>query len=415
MQNGICNDSTGSVQCECHSDYYGIICSHPGSILASEVNTILNNILPEGQAKPDFTNETVIFNLRDLNVVIDQRPTIVSDASVSQSKLASILSESFMENLMSNSQGNAEKETSGLLQFFGIAFAVKLSNSNSRRRLDSTLDSELSKIIETGYQYYQNLANYNYTNGIRDVRNDTVPREYIYFFTYMNDNASQVKFTKLARESKIGYVNYTDCLNGTNADIKYFVGKELNNAVINGLPTESDSVTVTPWNSTSSVALNECSNVKVTIPVFSDVNTELYSYYKEKGIDFYDYNDPAFTDRCWSSSEFDFDLPVEYRKLIVYQNHSFINDGINCTYEGIDNEINTVQFTCPLGEYKYTFTQKELENLEMYKTKKLTMKCVGHVNVGKNFTFYLSLFVLIFLAVGEAYSLFSMKTHINPI
>ena len=143
MQNGICNDSTGSVQCECHSDYYGIICSHPGSILASEVNTILNNILPEGQAKPDFTNETVIFNLRDLNVVIDQRPTIVSDASVSQSKLASILSESFMENLMSNSQGNAEKETSGLLQFFGIAFAVKLSNSNSRRRLDSTLDSEL--------------------------------------------------------------------------------------------------------------------------------------------------------------------------------------------------------------------------------------------------------------------------------
>ena len=223
MQNGICNDSTGSVQCECHSDYYGIICSHPGSILASEVNTILNNILPEGQAKPDFTNETVIFNLRDLNVVIDQRPTIVSDASVSQSKLASILSESFMENLMSNSQGNAEKETSGLLQFFGIAFAVKLSNSNSRRRLDSTLDSELSKIIETGYQYYQNLANYNYTNGIRDVRNDTVPREYIYFFTYMNDNASQVKFTKLARESKIGYVNYTDCLNGTNADIKYFL------------------------------------------------------------------------------------------------------------------------------------------------------------------------------------------------
>ena len=411
---GICNDSSGTVQCECPSDYYGIICSHPGPILANEVNSVLNNILPEGQVKPDFTNETVIFNLRDLNVVIDQKPTIVSDASVNQTKLRSIVSESFMDNLMSNSQGNTEKETFGLLQFLGIAFAVKLGNSNSGRRLDATLDTELAKIIDTGYKYYQNLANYNYTKGIRDVRNDTVPREYIYFFTYMNDNASQNTFTKLAKESKIAYVNYTNCLNGTNGDIKYFVGRELNNAIISGIPTESDSVTVTPWNSTSAVTLNECSSVKVSIPVVSEVNTDLYSYYKENGIDFYDYNDPAFTDRCWSSSEFDFDLPVKYRKLIVYQNHSFINDDMNCTYEGIDNETNTVQFTCPLGEYKYTFTQKELENLEMYKTKKLTMKCVGHVNVGKNFTFYLSLFVLIFLAVGEVLLFLFYENTYNP-
>ena len=72
-----------------------------------------------------------------------------------------------------------------------------------------------------------------------------------------------------------------------------------------------------------------------------------------------------------------------------------------CNYSSIDNSTGTIEFICPTGQFSYLFEPKELENKEMYNSNKLTLKCIGHLNVKKNFTFYVSLFVIILLLVGE--------------
>ena len=406
---GVCDIQSGEPKCTCMSDFYGIICSHPGqtdAILVKEIDMLFDIIKPDNSATPpDLANETVVFSLRDLNVIFDQRSDIIPLMSDNPKALTFISSSQALIN-DTNTKGTVEEKTTGLLNLLGIIIDIATQGnlSQSGRLLDEVNANELKAAIESGLNYYRNLA---YAN--RSIENfnriDSVPRENLYLFTYKNNDNGLTSFKTKALESNIPYFDYSNCIKSINSPILFFVGimipSQLNN-FLNNTSGLTDSASIQAIGSNNGlVELNECKNIKVYSNISYVINTDLYTYYKLKGIDFYDYNDPAFTERCWTSSNFDFDLTAKYRKNIVYQNMTFKQTEHKCNYSSIDNYTSTIEFVCPTGQFSYLFEPKELENKEMYNSNKLTLKCIGHLNVKKNFTFYVSLFVIILLLVGE--------------
>ena len=73
-------------------------------------------------------------------------------------------------------------------------------------------------------------------------------------------------------------------------------------------------------------------------------NFDLAQYYEDKKIFIYNKKDQVFTDPCYLSKEFEFDLTQKYRKNNVFQKVYYGNE--NCIYKSFDSKINRLEFDC---------------------------------------------------------------------
>lgn len=407
---GTCSLNDGLPNCSCQSQYYGIKCSHYEQDLSNDISKIIQVISDSSQSNSlNLTNNDVFFNIRDLNAIIEQKPDAVN--LVGATDKGKIFT-SVLKVISVETNKDLEPQMTGFLELMGIALDFETSTDTRLRNLEQANVENIKQIINNGANYYKELSK-AFISKINDSnekyhRIDVVPRKHLYFFSYINKKDSIEAYQESAKSDEKAYVDFSDCLskyyqNQTNNSNLLYVGtgmtSSLRNVMLNST-TYSDMITVSGLIDSSEENFSKCDNIKVSIPVIQDINLDLYSYYKSKGIDIYNPNDSAFTDRCYANGNFSADLITKYRKINVFQNKTFNSDH-NCTFVGIDEASNTVNFVCSNGDIGYNFEDSNLENYEMFNSKKLTMKCVGHVNVGKNFAFYFSLFVLLALVAGE--------------
>ena len=141
-------------------------------------------------------------------------------------------------------------------------------------------------------------------------------------------------------------------------------------------------------------------------------NFDLAEYYKTKNIRIYDKNDEAFTDPCFLSKDFDFDLTQKYRKKNVFQKITFGNDV--CKYAQFEYEYNKYTrliFQCnnfsyfnniselQYGMLEFNFKRDSIKDAD--KVYNLPTKCSSKIdNIGDNWAFWFFLILCLLEIFG---------------
>ena len=129
-------------------------------------------------------------------------------------------------------------------------------------------------------------------------------------------------------------------------------------------------------------------------------DSDLAKYYIDKNIDIYNENDPAFTDPCFISEKFEFDLTQKYRKNKVFQKQSYSNP--KCIYQKFDPMMYKMEFTCQgveatdngNAQLNFNPTEQSIKNAD--KVYNLPMKCANKIQKNLKLNIALWTFFLIF-------------------
>ena len=130
-------------------------------------------------------------------------------------------------------------------------------------------------------------------------------------------------------------------------------------------------------------------------------NEDLFKYYLSKGINIYDPNDKAFTDPCFISKNFDFDLTQKYRRKNLYQGYKITSDA--CTYVKYDLTTNLIEFTCDKADSKIDYSlEPSTLNVKVNHVDNLPTKCDDDVeNIEENIAFWLFLLGFIVIIIFD--------------
>ena len=138
------------------------------------------------------------------------------------------------------------------------------------------------------------------------------------------------------------------------------------------------------------------------------INTTLLQEYSAKGINVYSDQDPAFTDKCYTTNTdyFDYDLTQKYRKKL-YQGNTLGTTNSLCEYHGLNSEGTYISFACD-----YPFQSEELNVSLDFKSQALSkdaqtthnflaLKCLGQItDISKNIALWLFAVLAVLFVIG---------------
>ena len=151
--------------------------------------------------------------------------------------------------------------------------------------------------------------------------------------------------------------------------------------------------------------LSICSNEKINI-FYSIVNTSLINdkyilYYKDMGIDIFNFKDDFFNDICYSYSEHNSDMILKDRIKYIFQNYSVCDK--NCEYENIDIQNMRIKCNCQVKTSINTKLEEPTYNKLIFDIFKHTeigvIKCyklVFNLNKKNNIGFWIFLILILF-------------------
>ena len=138
------------------------------------------------------------------------------------------------------------------------------------------------------------------------------------------------------------------------------------------------------------------------------INTTLLQEYSAKGINVYSDQDPAFTDKCYTTNTdyFDYDLTQKYRKKL-YKGNTLETTNSLCKYHGLNNDGTYISFACD-----YPIQSEELNVSLDFKSQALSkdaqtthnflaLKCLGQItDISKNIALWLFAVLAVLFVVG---------------
>ena len=376
--------------CHCKDGYTGKYCE----IKKNEIN--LNN------------NIDVILNLNINDKINEREPYVISkirgivyfiEEDYSYTNSLSIDKINLFLNASMNSINEAIKDKDyNCTQIYDVIeltihlLRFKIRNSERLRLLEEENKNNLKFVLENAH-YLNYLAN-SHISSPYNIQADQL--NLISFISYkVNSIDSGFKAyikNKTYSSNIIGYsnLNYND-----DKDIVILT---LFNRKLFNLDSQDDDdddkdagliVNISVTNSTISKNLRNFENVYIYIHSPNiNVNFELAKYYQAKNINIYDKYDNCFTDACFTSENFDFDLTQIYRKKYVFQKWSLNNE--LCRYHSYENESNNIEILCQkfedygtindsisyatldlIGKKDYIDKQNKVYNLPMKCKKKL--------------------------------------------
>ena len=186
----------------------------------------------------------------------------------------------------------------------------------------------------------------------------------IYIQRYSNLNSSIIEFKKQTINNNLTYVNLSECINDNlNTYLYISINIPSDIASLNLGNVNSNSILFSAYDLTNKFEMNitSCDKIKIYFSLPDLFNISSYSYFKEKDIDIYNYEDEAFTKKCYINSKFEKDYPNNYRRTKIYSGKEF-NGLNNCNYEEIDINDKKVIMNCKYSEngYGYIYQDKKL-------------------------------------------------------
>jgi hypothetical protein len=292
------------------------------------------------------------------------------------------------------------------LALYFLNYRIK-QGSNLRSLQDLEDDESKLKYLLDNLHYMNVKANSNSTS------NYNIQSDKLYlstFITYKKDDLEDESFKlELANSKNFKVMEYLN-ISVTDENTLIFVTL-INNTLYGDNQVNDNGFGVTGFFSTkddldkNTLQFKYQENFIFYISSsFINFNFHLAEYYNSKNIKIYDKNDQAFTDPCFLSEYFDFDLTQKFRKNNVFQK---VNYGNNvCKYISFDYKYKRLNFLCNnfssidkinnlnYGKIVFNIQKESIEDAD--KVYNLPTKCTSKINnIGSNWGFWFFLFICV--------------------
>lgn len=416
-ENGECEIVKGKATCNCIQGFIGLRCETENNTAAIDqsINEKLDKMFGEDSSVIDITDNGNVGEIKSLTYLIKEGHT-TSDGLANSGKIKSQI-ETILDQMREGSN-REKKERKGLLHLIGLGLVIQLRKLKSQtfRLLLDDLD-DIRTLLDNAREFNQQLGKAYSQN----INQDETLLEYdegenIYYQIYSNTPKSISQNKNEVLLNGISLVDLSRCFD-SNSKTTYIVtevSKEIMNII--GSTNDSNNLYIDVAQNGVVLALPTCQNIIFKIPFNGIINQELYKFYKQRGIDIYNKNDPAFTEPCYYNDRFDYDLTQKYRRFNLFQKQEFTPSSSDCTYEDLDLETNLISFNCNkfVDDIKYTTKEAELDDTSNH-VDNLPTKCgnkIGDIEDNIAFWLFLVLFI-IFIVVDSVLAVLSLRGSVS--
>ena len=400
QNNGQCYVVNKTLTCDCHSLYYGDFCEY--SVDSSNIKNLYSVF--EDTSLLINNEENLIYNQTIFEFAQSMR--ILKQLSTSDDENEKEMGiEMFNEN--ENFLKEIEQYTNTMIEkiineelsiktdtdiksvitlssasIFYLTRMIKpelLTNKTSNlRNLDTTeLQNELINLLEN-INKVNNKLFLTYEDII--INSSTffqVSEDNMTFFAIWSSDTtstSNYKITSLSLDIPILEHDID-----TNAPIYYYVETAFSKDVLYSLNKDSGSMNAYFTMYNSSLIETSIPNSKISFPLntnlYSNLNESAIEFYNKRGIDPYNKSDLAFTEICYRSINFDYDLTQEYRREKVYTGISLKSISDSCIYSSYNLREKRLVLICnKLNKDSVGYELKE-DPIEKQKVQTLPIKC----------------------------------------
>jgi hypothetical protein len=231
---------------------------------------------------------------------------------------------------------------------------------------------------------------------------------YYYHISILGDNAySYLDYKRKNERNKIPFINLEE-YDVTKIN-HYILDLSFDEAVSYGIELTSKASQISNiFVYDNNYKKTYLKNIYINLPSVLD-EKELskfgdYKFYSKK-IDIFNPNETAFTNPCYKSIDFDYDLTQKYRKKKVYTGYTFKINSKYCTYYYFDADNLFVKFYCKYSDIDnivYSFEEDPLENhnIDPNEVINIPTNCANQIEeIYKNCAFWF-LTILIFILVA---------------
>ena len=386
--------------CKCNAGYYGVSCEYNNTSQVTEIaNNIINNLSTKEINLNSTKTKSDILNLVQLKA---QNKDLNITGIVNKHTEKAI--EEY-EGKMNKSDPNEHRTIFGLISLYISALPSEkatLINDTEKKIVDDIMPK--ISVKEKGYVIQE------------------LPLQRVFYHKINSTIAAMESYRNsgLLHSSATSYINISNFNDNEN---EYFlIRKKPSDDYKKTKSTFIDMLFISSSSDKSRLLTESNDNLKLKCYFAFDeyitnknengiyLNKDLAVLYGKKGIDIYDINAPAFTDKCFFTNpdKFKYDLTQKYRKNYLYPNIHFTNKLVDDTNNNKEYDM-TFEYFNSTGysviDCSTAFKQKKNgDSMEMEirnelvsgtlddvdKVYALPLRCVGKVEkVHKNIAFWL--------------------------
>ena len=329
------------LNCTCNEGYQGLYCNYENDMTSIQQSMELINTYIYGNDDFNYSNPNLVSQIKSvLHLIQKNNDYILSISSDEINKYNEYIYKT-IEKLEYGHKIN-------LYYFSQLSLQLTLKNLKVGRRLIEN-NNNLMEIITNAHNI--NILGALESNlpsvGYRIFTDESSLISYIWYKKYATDEV--YSYLQNYYHSTISLINFTECIEDNDTIVLTTVPNSLMSYIDNIYNDTSLGLNIyaSSLNYRFEDIFSRCKNTYYQVYIPSSLlnyNNSLYIYYKNRGIDIYNKTDPAFTESCFQSFNFDYDLTQDFRKFKVYQNISF--DSEYCKFIKIDNNTDKALFNC---------------------------------------------------------------------
>ena len=400
QNNGECYVINKTLTCECPSLYFGEFCENLiNSSNINNINSIIENtaliindddnyiynqsifefaqsmrILKKLSTSDDENEKELgieMFNENENNLkIIEQYTNKVINKVISKELI--IKSDTDIKSLITLSSAS----------IFYLTRLIKPelltnSTSNLRNLNTSELQNELKQLIIKMHQI-NNLLFLTYEDIITETSTFfQVSEDNMTFFSIWTSDLTSTSDYKIKSLS----LNIPILEDNVDSDepIFYYVETSFSQDVLYCLDKDSASMIAFFSIYNASLIETDINNSRITFPLNTNLNSYLnesaIEFYNKRGIDPYNKSDIAFTEMCYRSTNFDYDLTQEYRREKVYSGISIKSISTNCNYSLYNLREKRLVLICSEFNNNSVGYESIIDPLNKQKVQTLPIKC----------------------------------------
>ena len=384
-------------QCNCKKGYTGKYCelNETDINLQKKIDNILSD---ENNEQIDETNSTIISNIRGITFFLEKNESEYIK-TIETSSINNYINKTIkcLEKMIENN--GSVSQIYDVLELALYFLKHKIGDTKTIRSLEEKKDIENLIYIRDKLHYANYLANKDMSQGYNI---QTSGLRLVSFINYKKSEVDSDDFKyEMANTTQFRIMEYIDA-NISNND--YIFVTLINMSLFNNTEGNND-LGVKAYFSTRNLGVNlkEFKDIEFYLSSeYIDFNYQLAQYYQDRKINIYDKKDKAFTEPCYLSKLFYFDLTQKYRKQNIFQKRYYGNE--NCEYINFESKFNRLIFNCTqfeefnnIYDLKYgvlTINIKKDSIDNANKVYHLPIKCTKKIDdVGHNMAFWLFLIV----------------------
>ena len=362
--------------CKCLKGLFGVNCT----FTKSNVDDAASEYAKEIENGVDIKNPTIRHKLIDFTAIAKEVEVKLPDLSGQL-------------EIFENSTPQDEAQAQG---YFAWASLIIAGSKNGKRNLAESVSQKVLKRTKQTAQNFKIPFDKEYMKMVMPLQN-------IY---YHKIRSSKEAFEHYIESNKLAQISYVEVKEITKESNEYYLlsANEENESNKIDTPVVSLNFEMISGDGRLLQEMKEDSNVLLhysqSDPSYKvvKINEDLFEEYKLKGINIYNIEDPAFSNKCYSTNpeKFDYDLTQEYRKTNIFQNVSFALDNANCKYLGLDKNPGYITYECPQENKVSANLELQVKLLNDKVINHLALKCIGELSgLGKNIALWVFLIILL--------------------